>query len=260
MVSWAPQSDVTSLEEKRSRLCQRQGGRFSRVPQPTRARTPAPTRLVLGTAAGTGFKTLTPTATSCRRRPRRRAAHQGRNNGGARREGHDDPGEREAPVEEEEDSWLGCRLSGRMSSQKSGGGVHRGGRRRPLPHSSDPALLCTPPPPAHSKGNSTPTPPNKLKKRFSLRSVGRSVRGSVRGILHWRSSSSDSAQSQLPSSYSYTWRAGRQHGPHLLHARLSVHASLPPPSSSSLAASLLLQQRHLSVSVGGRPRPPAEQR
>ncbi|XP_056607839.1 SH2B adapter protein 1 [Triplophysa dalaica] len=113
-----------------------------------------------------------------------------------------------------------------------------------------------------SKGNGTPMgshSKNKLKKRFSLRSVGRSVRGSVRGILHWRSSSSDSPQNctsgnstPLPSSYSYT--TGLQDGkrnsssqavPSSLPVSLSLPLSLPhssssslPPSSSSSATSL----------------------
>ncbi|XP_028843590.1 SH2B adapter protein 1 isoform X1 [Denticeps clupeoides] len=106
---------------------------------------------------------------------------------------------------------------------------------------------------ASSGGN----PKNKLKKRFSLRSVGRSVRGSVRGILHWRSSSSDSPQpcagaAPLPSSYSYSAGlqdgkrgSGSQAAPASLPVSLSLPLSLPhssssslPPSSSSSATSL----------------------
>ncbi|XP_062874732.1 SH2B adapter protein 1 [Trichomycterus rosablanca] len=96
----------------------------------------------------------------------------------------------------------------------------------------------------------------KLKKRFSLRNVGRSVRGSVRGILHWRSSSSDSPQScgsanvmPLPSSYSYTMglqdvKRNSQGAQSALPVSLSLPLSLPhsssslPPSSSSSATSL----------------------
>ncbi|XP_051569246.1 SH2B adapter protein 1-like [Myxocyprinus asiaticus] len=117
-----------------------------------------------------------------------------------------------------------------------------------------------------SKGNGTPMrghSKNKLKKRFSLRSVGRSVRGSVRGILHWRSSSSDSLQNcsscnsaPLPSSYSYTTglqdskrNSGSQAVPASLPVSLSLPLTLPhssssslPPSSSSSATSLSLSE------------------
>ncbi|XP_063076712.1 SH2B adapter protein 1 isoform X2 [Engraulis encrasicolus] len=106
---------------------------------------------------------------------------------------------------------------------------------------------------------------NKLKKRFSLRSVGRSVRGSVRGILQWRSSSSDHANSAgLPSSLSYS--AGLQDckrpsgghtpssggtTPHTpsLPASLSLPLALPHSSSSSLPPSSSSSATSLSLSL-----------
>ncbi|XP_036408423.1 SH2B adapter protein 1 isoform X2 [Megalops cyprinoides] len=130
-----------------------------------------------------------------------------------------------------------------------------------------------------TKGNGTPAgsnPKNKLKKRFSLRNVGRSVRGSVRGILHWRSSSSDSPQNcntansvSLTSSYSYTMgvQDGKRNSntqpqaPTSLPVSLSLPLSLPhssssslPPSSSSSATSLSLSEardRRRSNGEGG---------
>lgn len=99
---------------------------------------------------------------------------------------------------------------------------------------ADPADAC-PATPA-LKGNGTAAK-NKVKKRFSLRSVGRSVRGSVRGILHWRSSSSEAPPAAPGSGYGYA--------PAALPVSLSLPLALPhssssslPPSSSSSAASL----------------------
>lgn len=116
-----------------------------------------------------------------------------------------------------------------------------------------------------SKGNGASK--GKLKKRFSLRSVGRSVRGSVRGILHWRSGSSDSPAPNSPSpalppqqlSSSCSYSAGLQEAPKRSGGTapapsLPVSLSLPlattllphssssslPPSSSSSATSLSL--------------------
>ncbi|XP_029110260.1 SH2B adapter protein 1 isoform X2 [Scleropages formosus] len=138
------------------------------------------------------------------------------------------------------------------------------------------SMLKTPPSSASltsaAKGNGTSVgnhPKNKLKKRFSLRNVGRSVRG----ILHWRSSSSESPQScrsansaSLSSSYSYTM--GMQDGkrssgsqpqtPTSLPVSLSLPLPLPhssssslPPSSSSSATSLsLLEARDRRKSNG----------
>ncbi|KAJ8402615.1 hypothetical protein AAFF_G00366980 [Aldrovandia affinis] len=131
------------------------------------------------------------------------------------------PGSRDR---EEEENWMGAIVG-------EGGEVEEGetGTEVCLDNSdacSTPKNFpSTTPPTSATKGNGTPTgsnPKNKLKKRFSLRNVGRSVRGSVRGILHWRSSSSESPQNcnptnsvSLTSSYSYTmggamgWRGGR---------------------------------------------------
>ncbi|KAL7860567.1 hypothetical protein AOLI_G00169160 [Acnodon oligacanthus] len=170
-------------------------------------------------------------------------------------------------MEEEEDSWAGP-LTGEESDEQAGkdgepeGGTltdRADGSQTPISPVSGMQLN------SGSKGNGTPGghSKNKLKKRFSLRSVGRSVRGSVRGILHWRSSSSDSPQNcgpsnsaPLPSSYSYTTglqdgkrTSGSQAVPASLPVSLSLPLSLPhssssslPPSSSSSATSLSLSE------------------
>ncbi|CAB1424406.1 unnamed protein product [Pleuronectes platessa] len=181
------------------------------------------------------------------------------------------PGNGEAPVEEEEDSWLGVSSVGEdvdteereaESAEVDNGDSSLTSQIPPSP-SSD-----TPPP--DSKGNGTPnSSKNKLKKRFSLRSVGRSVRGSVRGILHWRSSSSDSAQSQLPSSYSYTMgvqdatlvsTSKRNSGTQpptptsSMPVSLSMPLSLPHSSSSSLPPSSSSSATSLSLSEAARDR------
>ncbi|TSK77103.1 SH2B adapter protein 1 [Bagarius yarrelli] len=167
-------------------------------------------------------------------------------------------------LEEEEDSWVGpvtgeeaesdelvgkdCEAEGNTLTDRPDGSLtpQSPSSEGPLNSGSKGSI---PSAGGHSK--------NKLKKRFSLRNVGRSVRGSVRGILHWRSSSSDSPQScgsanvtQLPSSYSYTMglqdaKRSAQGGPASLPVSLSLPLSLPhssssslPPSSSSSATSL----------------------
>ncbi|KAI4902247.1 hypothetical protein NFI96_020301 [Prochilodus magdalenae] len=172
-------------------------------------------------------------------------------------------------MEEEEDSWAGPvtgeeaesdEQAGKDGEVESGALTDRAdGSQTPISSASGVQLN------SGSKGNGTPGghSKNKLKKRFSLRSVGRSVRGSVRGILHWRSSSSDSPQncgpsnsSPLPSSYSYTTglqdgkrTSGSQAIPASLPVSLSLPLSLPhssssslPPSSSSSATSLSLSE------------------
>ncbi|KAK1799387.1 hypothetical protein P4O66_007620, partial [Electrophorus voltai] len=173
-------------------------------------------------------------------------------------------------MEEEEDGWVGPvtgeeaesdELAGRDGEVESGALTDGADGSQTPTSPSGIQLHCG------SKGVSSVVAggpsKTKLKKRFSLRSVGRSVRGSVRGILHWRSSSSESPQScspagpaQLPSSYSYT--TGLQDGkrssasqviPASLPVSLSLPLSLPhssssslPPSSSSSATSLSLSE------------------
>ncbi|XP_065129306.2 SH2B adapter protein 1 isoform X1 [Paramisgurnus dabryanus] len=167
-------------------------------------------------------------------------------------------------LEEEEDSWAGPVTEEEVDTDiaEKDNEAEGDGTSERSDLSQTPACLNPSGTPANSgsKGNGTPMgshSKNKLKKRFSLRSVGRSVRGSVRGILHWRSSSSESPQncnsgnsSPLPSSYSYT--TGLQDGkrnsqavPTSLPVSLSLPLSLPhssssslPPSSSSSATSL----------------------
>lgn len=98
-------------------------------------------------------------------------------------------------LEEEEDSWVGPVAGEEVETDV----VARDNEGEGDTTSERADLSQTPtyPNPSGSKGNGTPIgghSKNKLKKRFSLRNVGRSVRGSVRGILHWRSSSSDAPQ------------------------------------------------------------------
>ncbi|MEQ2299108.1 hypothetical protein AMECASPLE_012112 [Ameca splendens] len=268
MVSWAPPSDATSLEEEAVSPLSGTGGAVLQSPPSSMARVtskPASSRLVLETRSGDRFQdsyaqgqVLPPSSSSsC-------CSSVGGNNG--RREERGAvlvPGNGDAPVEEEEeeDSWPGMALVGE--------GVEH---EEPEAESSEadhtPHLLpssVTPPP--DSKGNGTPNcSKNKLKKRFSLRNVGRSVRGSVRGILHWRSSSSDAAQSQMPTSYSYTLgvqdsglakRNSATQPPtptSSMPVSLSMPLSLPHSSSSSLPPSSSSSATSLSLSEAARDR------
>lgn len=276
MVSWAPQSDATSLEEEAVSPLSASGGAVLPCPPTNASRAlskPAPTRLVLENRGGDRFQdsyahsqVLPPSSSSsC-------CSSVG---GNGRRElsgAMVAPGNGEAPVEEEEDSWLGVASVGedvepeeREGEPPEADGADPSHGPQIIPPSSS---SVTPPP--GSKGNSTPnSSKNKLKKRFSLRSVGRSVRGSVRGILHWRSSSSDSAQSQLPSSYSYTMgvqdaalvsTSKRNSGTQpptptsSMPVSLSMPLSLPHSSSSSLPPSSSSSATSLSLSEAARDR------
>ncbi|KAJ8332093.1 hypothetical protein SKAU_G00429260 [Synaphobranchus kaupii] len=179
---------------------------------------------------------------------------------------------------EEEENWSGAMV-------REGGEAEEGeGEMEACPENADACSMpktfpLTTPPSSAVKGNGTAAgsnPKNKLKKRFSLRNVGRSVRGSVRGILHWRSSSSESPQNcnptqtvSLTSSYSYTMgvQDGKRNSnaqpqtPASLPVSLSLPLSLPhssssslPPSSSSSATSLSLSEardRRRSNGEGG---------
>ncbi|XP_026181086.1 SH2B adapter protein 1 [Mastacembelus armatus] len=268
MVIWAPQSDATSLEEEAVSPLSATGGAVLPCPPTNTTRAlskPAPTRLVLDSRSGDRFQdsyahgqVLPPSSSSsC-------CSSVGGNNG--RREERGAviaPGNGEAPVEEEEDSWLGV-----ASVEED---VEPDEREADSTHTSQipPSSSSVTPLPG-SKGNSTPnSSKNKLKKRFSLRSVGRSVRGSVRGILHWRSSSSDSSQSQLPSSYSYTMgvqdaslisTSKRNSGTQpttptsSMPVSLSMPLSLPHSSSSSLPPSSSSSATSLSLSEAARDR------
>uniref|UniRef100_A0A3P8S761 SH2B adaptor protein 1 n=1 Tax=Amphiprion percula TaxID=161767 RepID=A0A3P8S761_AMPPE len=266
MVSWAPQSDATSLEEEAVSPLSATGAAV--LPQTNAMRAsskPAPTRLVLENRSGDRFQdsyahgqVLPPSSSSsC-------CSSVGGNNG--RREERAAmmaPGNGEAPVEEEEDSWLGVASVGEDVEPEDREADNADPSHTPQITPSS----ITPPP--GSKGNGTPnSSKNKLKKRFSLRSVGRSVRGSVRGILHWRSSSSDSAQSQLPSSYSYTMgvqdamgsSSKRNSGTQpptptsSMPVSLSMPLSLPHSSSSSLPPSSSSSATSLSLSEAARDR------
>ncbi|XP_051790446.1 SH2B adapter protein 1 isoform X1 [Erpetoichthys calabaricus] len=97
----------------------------------------------------------------------------------------------------------------------------------------------------------------KLRKRFSLRSVGRSVRGSMRGILHWKSAGSESSS---PSVEEREVLGGSDEGkmlgqpvgrgsrsasglPISLSLPLASHAPSLPPSSSSSSSSFSSEQK-----------------
>ena len=276
MVSWAPQSDATSLEEEAVSPLSASGGAVLPCPPTNMTRAaskPAPTRLVLENRSGDRFQdsyahgqVLPPSSSSsC-------CSSVGGNNG--RREERGAmiaPGNGEAPVEEEEDSWLGVASVGEdiEPEEREGESTEVDGVDPSHTPQIPPSSSSVTPPPG-SKGNSTPnSSKNKLKKRFSLRSVGRSVRGSVRGILHWRSSSSDSAQSQLPSSYSYTMgvqdatlvsSSKRNSGTQpptptsSMPVSLSMPLSLPHSSSSSLPPSSSSSATSLSLSEAARDR------
>nr|XP_020468863.1 SH2B adapter protein 1 isoform X2 [Monopterus albus] len=269
MVMWAPQSDATSLEEEAVSPLSATGGAVLSCPSTNTTRAlskPAPTRLVLENRTTDRFQdsyahgqVLPPSSSSsC-------CSSVGGNNG--RREERGAiiaPGNGEAPVEEEEDIWPGVASVGEdVEPDERDAESTEVDSADPSHTSQIPPSSSSVTPPPTSKGNSmSNSSKNKLKKRFSLRSVGRSVRGSVRGILHWRSSSSDSAQTQLPSSYSYTMgvqdasmvsASKRNSGTQpptptsSMPVSLSMPLSLPhssssslPPSSSSSAASLSL--------------------
>ncbi|KAF3845881.1 hypothetical protein F7725_002959, partial [Dissostichus mawsoni] len=235
MASWAPQSDATSLEEEAVSPLSATGAAVLPCPPTNTMRAlskPAPTRLVLENRGGDRFQdsyahtqVLPPSSSSsC-------CSSVGGNNG--RREERGAmmaPGNGEAPVEEEEDSWLGVASVGEDVEPEE--------QEAELAEvdGADPSYTISPSSSSPPPGNSTPnSSKNKLKKRFSLRSVGRSVRGSVRGILHWRSSSSDSAQSQLPSSYSYTM--GVQDAT-LVSSSKRNSGTQPPTPTSSMPVSL----------------------
>lgn len=257
MVSWAPQSDATSLEEEAVSPLSLSGGDV--LPCPT-SRPPA-ARSASENRACDRFQDSYPqnqvlppsSSSSC-------CSSVGGTNG--RREERCTAmasGNGEVPVEEEEDSWLGGAsveedLEHTVDSADSA-------HNPQLPFSSQ---SVTPPPGSKDPPTSSK---HKLKKRFSLRSVGRSVRGSVRGILHWRSSSSDSAHSQLPSSYSYTMgvqdaavgsTSKRNSGTQpatptsAMPVSLSMPLSLPHSSSSSLPPSSSSSATSLSVSEAAR--------
>ncbi|XP_060945378.1 SH2B adapter protein 1 [Limanda limanda] len=271
MMSWAPPSDATSLEEEAVSPLSATEGVVLPCPPTGMMRAlskPTPPRLVLENRSGDRFQdsyaigqVLPPSSSSsC-------CSSVGGNNG--RREERGAvvaPGNGEAPVEEEEDSWLGGASVGEDvdPEEQEAAEVENDDSTSQVPASPS---SDTPP---DARGNGTPnSSKNKLKKRFSLRSVGRSVRGSVRGILHWRSSSSDSAQSQLPSSYSYTGgvqdaalvsTSKRNSGTQpptptsSMPVSLSMPLSLPHSSSSSLPPSSSSSATSLSLSEAARDR------
>uniref|UniRef100_A0A4W5PDF5 SH2B adaptor protein 1 n=1 Tax=Hucho hucho TaxID=62062 RepID=A0A4W5PDF5_9TELE len=293
--SWAPQLDATSLEEEAVSPPPVTEGACYHACAPTNPvralPKPASTRLVLETRSGDQFQdsyavtTVLPpsSSSSC-------SSSVGGNNGRREERGapvtvKHFPGNGEATAEEEEDSWAGVMVMEEVVEPDEGEVDLEVclDNEDPSHMPQTPASPCSDTPPPLSKGNGTPASAGsqsktKLKKRFSLRSVGRSVRGSVRGILHWRSSSSDSPQSssQLPSSYSYTMgvqdaatgSSSKRHSvtqPPTPTSSMPVSLSLPlslphssssslPPSSSSSATSLSMSEvrdRRRSNGEGG---------
>ncbi|KTG35604.1 hypothetical protein cypCar_00038604 [Cyprinus carpio] len=252
-VSWVAQSDVTSLEEDATSPSLLPPEASTPCP-PTHTRTaPKPALTQEGRSserfqsAGTfqdsyaHTQILPPSSSSsC-------SSSMGGNNGRREDRGigvkHNQPGYKD--LEEEEDSWVGP-VAGEEVETDVAAGDNEGEGDTTLER-ADLSQTCPNPSgtPANSgsKGNGTPIgghSKNKLKKRFSLRSVGRSVRGSVRGILHWRSSSSDAPQNcssgnsaPLPSSYSYT--TGLQDGKRNSSSQ-GVPASLPVSLSLPLSS------------------------
>ncbi|XP_031593584.1 SH2B adapter protein 1 [Oreochromis aureus] len=265
VVSWAPQSDATSLEEEAVSPLSVTGGAVPPCPptNTTRGSKAAPARLVLENRGGDRFQdsyahgqVLPPSSSSsC-------CSSVGGNNG-KREESRSvlAPGNGDAPVEEEEDSWLGAASVGEELEEREADLSEVDNADSSHTPQNPPSV--TPPP--GSKASGTPgSSKNKLKKRFSLRNVGRSVRGSVRGILHWRSSSSDATQAQLPSSYSYTMgvqdTSKRTSGTQpptptsSMPVSLSMPLSLPHSSSSSLPPSSSSSATSLSLSEAARDR------
>lgn len=167
----------------------------------------------------------------------------------------------EAPLEEEEEEEV--EGEGDKSEGWPGGGREAesaDARSPPLPSQHPPTSSSLPSLAAASSCTSSSSK-HKARKRFSLRSVGRSVRGSVRGILHWRSSSSSSHPSSTnagipdnatptpsPSPSSSTMPVSLSM-PLSLPLPLSSSSSLPPSSSSS-ATSLSLSDRDRRRSNG----------
>ncbi|XP_077475280.1 SH2B adapter protein 1 isoform X1 [Stigmatopora argus] len=260
--SWAPQSDATSLEEEAASPSSASGGAAPLCPAATGARggsKPPPVRLVLDNRSGDKFQdpyahgqVLPPSSSSsC-------CSSVGGNNG--RR---DDRGvvtlDGDAPAEEEEDGWPRTASVGEEAEPDEREGESGEGDG---PDGPDGSRGPSTPPPCSKSGSGSK---NKVKKRFSLRNVGRSVRGSVRGILHWRSASSDSASSPLPASYGYTVGAqdaalARNAGsqppppPSSMPVSLSMPLSLPHSSSSSLPPSSSSSATSLSFSDAARDR------
>ncbi|XP_023812965.1 SH2B adapter protein 1 isoform X1 [Oryzias latipes] len=246
MVSWAPPSDATSLEEEEVSPLSAAAG----ATPPQASSRPEPARLVLENRGGDKFQdshgqALPPSSSSsC-------CSSVGGNNGRREERGVTfSPGNGEGP---DEDSWPGVASIGEEPQES--------GEADPFPQDPSPSAVSCKETPISSK--------NKLKKRFSLRSVGRSVRGSVRGILHWRSSSSDSGQNQLSPSYSYTMgvqdaglgpttkRTSATQPPtptSSMPVSLSMPLSLPHSSSSSLPPSSSSSATSLSLSDAARDR------
>ncbi|XP_029944732.1 SH2B adapter protein 1 [Salarias fasciatus] len=270
LASWAPQSDATSLEEEAVSPLSATGGAILLCPQANATRAaskPAPTRLVLENRGGERFQdsyahgqVLPPSSSSscC-------SSVGGTNGRREERTAAPAPDNGEAPVEEEEDSWLGVPSVEEDAEQeeRESSELDNGDGCPATPSS------VTLPPGTKGNGGAAGASKNKLRKRFSLRSVGRSVRGSVRGILQWRSSSSDSAQSPLPSSYSYTMgvqdaslgpASKRNSGTQpptptsSMPVSLSMPLSLPHSSSSSLPPSSSSSATSLSLSEAARDR------
>ncbi|KAM6957491.1 SH2B adapter protein 1 isoform 2-T2 [Aplochiton taeniatus] len=285
--SWTPQLDTTSLEEEGAspQAMPEDGLLTGGLSNPARAPPkPAPTRLVYESQSGDEFRDsyahtqiLPPSSSSsC-------SSSVGGNNGRREERGATVrlfpsmvPGNGEATAEEEEGNWVEA-VGEEVEQEEWQAEPAKDSLGNVYPsHTPQLTLSTAPSEGSDLKGNGTSlsegsnSSKTKLKKRFSLRSVGRSVRGSVRGILHWRSSSSDFPQSQcqLPSSYSYTMgvhdtssiSSKRNSGTQpttptsSMPVSLSLPLSLPHSSSSSLPPSSSSSATSLSLSEAARDR------
>lgn len=232
MVSWAPQSDATSLEEDEEGLSPLSGPARVLSKRPSSVSRLEP----CGAFRDPQSQAQPPSSSSsC-------CSSVGGNNNGRRTAAGDGEAPVEEQEEEEEDSWLGAASVGEEVEEREGALDMNETENAEYTLQNQASNTS-------SKGNGLSK--NKLKKRFSLRNMSRSVRGSVRGILHWRSASSESNQSPLPQSYSYTMgvQDGSKRGSGSSQTQMPVSLSMPlslphssssslPPSSSSSATSL----------------------
>ncbi|GCC43943.1 hypothetical protein chiPu_0028310, partial [Chiloscyllium punctatum] len=101
-----------------------------------------------------------------------------------------------------------------------------GGSESSLSSPASPPSPAPAPAPARSTEELGRAP--RLRKRFSLRSVGRTVRGSVRGILHWRGGGGGGEDSGHPHPQQAPPQAAEQRWTHRFE-RLRLARATPAP-------------------------------